>query len=423
MIRMILCLLLLASPCWGLEQSTINKVDSLYPWNVSQAGIWTTSGCLTGEEWDCVNEFGADPDSNTSYLAITNSAGTDALRFQSNLWMPFGLAEIDSVYVHAQACKTGGTAGAIQFHLYVNSFPYNFDASGTLPTTTYTHYEGDQVQNPDTESDWTLADINAMSFGVDRSTNPSASQSILLSQVFLEIFWKQNKQNDTIDSQSELLDCFMASDAHTNKNYGASVGLPVGRATSSWTGRPLFFLDSTFYTTWALYYIDSAFLDVKTSAMFGGTHLIEAHTVTWGGIAGTNDGTAQNGSSCWNYSRYHAQADAWRDWDKDGDDSCGDEGGRDRNCDFMDTVTMSADETVYSVEVTEWLNMSAGFDWIHHYGYLGAEDIGWGFGTLPILLRLRQSSESLPDTQIQFYSMDAASSTDRPRLRVYGTHR
>lgn len=425
MIKCILLLLLVASPCWALEQTTVDKVDSLYPWYISTVATnWTTSGCTAGQEWDCLNEYGSVSDEDATHLAITNAVGADIDAFRSNPWLPLGLQEIDSVYLHLWAMKTGGTAGAVQFCIIIDGTEFfTFDATGTLPTTTYTHYEGDQVQNPNTASDWTLADINEIQWGFDRSTNPSAAQAIHVSQVFLEIFWKQNKQADTIDATTELFDTYMASAAHTNKNFGSANFISCGRATSAYTARPMYFLDTAFWTNWHNYYIDSAYLDIKTSHMFGGTHYVVGHTVIWGAIPGTVNGTAQNGSVCWNYARYHSEADAWRDWSADGADSTVDDGGNDRWSFGMDSVLATTDETVYTLNITEWANVACGFDWVRHYGYANHYDIGWLFPTLPIQLRLMQSSEALPDTQIAFYSMEDATSTNRPRIRIWGTHR
>lgn len=397
----------------ALVTDTVQKVDTLYPSKENDVGdpVWFPQGVTVS--YDCVDDYQIH-DTSTTYLKASVKGDESFILFSGpTAWQPQGLVGIDSVYFHAWAMKNAGTAGKICFIVRDgDGTATSFDTTLTLNGGTYQEYEGNENTNPSTSAAWTVDSINNLSWGIDLTTAASLTKYVAVTQLYMEVFWQQRVRMDTITEQTEIFDNYMRSSSPTY-NYGGSATCLIGNLSGS-TNRMLLWVDTAFYTNWGEYYIDSAYLDLKTETMRGGTHNIVTSRGRIGTMAGTATGSAQSAASCWADASY--DADMPLVWGQAGADSAEVLGGTDiyDDIEFDDTVAMSADETVYPIDVTAWCNEQASIDWVRDYPY-------WtNFANCPWSLRLRQLSEDAADSQIAIHSMNDATAGDRPRIRLFG---
>lgn len=379
---------------------TVAKVDTLLVIMDGDSTNWSASST---PEWDMIDDVPHDTDGTYIYFS-TGSTQTYQM-FDVRDFSPEGLIVIDSIALNATHKATSSVTGGKFVWMEKRGATWtDFTDSIGGTGTTYATARYVETTDPITSAAWKYDLLTNSQWGFRKTNNTSnASKYRYVTSAFIEVYWQREEKYDTLDT--EIADAYWKS-SNITYNWGGDSVLGIGYSnTSTAKLRSMFWLDSTIVTGWENYVVDSAFLDIKSKTVEGGTHNIEIHLSHRDSRPGTAIGSAQSNSSCWRDYKYHA--DGFWPWYKAGCDSTYQDGGPDRDEDYLDSMAITATGT-HTFDVTEWVYLVSRTPRPTADAYVD------------VALLMRQLSEVSADSQIIFYSRDHATSGNRPVVRVYG---
>jgi len=143
------------SPTTYLSGTGFWHIQTIYPNGAGSHTQWTPD---SGSNYARVNE--ATPDSDTSYVSDATVNDRDSYTF-GNLT---SLTSILSAKIRGFARKDD--VATRQIALVSRPTTTDYDGATQTMTTTYTMYNEQVDNNPDTSSAWTISDINSSEFGI-----------------------------------------------------------------------------------------------------------------------------------------------------------------------------------------------------------------------------------------------------------------
>lgn len=146
----------------------------------------TANGTLSQNTLTGATRYGAMSDSNdaTFLVASTSTYWTDTFTNTTIYTDRDQFDVIDSVKVYWRAYEQGANCDGYAT-LYISGSPYN----GTLEdyTNTWAWYSYEWTQNPDTASDWEVADLNGLEFGFTQREKPAGGTNATTSECYVAI--------------------------------------------------------------------------------------------------------------------------------------------------------------------------------------------------------------------------------------------
>lgn len=136
------------------------RVETIYPDGAGNSTQWTPVG--EASNYLCVDEV--DPDDDSTYVT---SSGTSELDLYTYDNISVGVAEIYGIQILPLARKDAAGEVTLDHYVRVNSTDYVV-GSGNM-SDSYTYYPVLLEESPDTSTQWTLDEINALEVGVNRS--------------------------------------------------------------------------------------------------------------------------------------------------------------------------------------------------------------------------------------------------------------
>jgi hypothetical protein len=243
---------------------------------------------------------------------------------------------------------------------------------------------------------YTVDQISNSEWGLREATAPSVGQTLRVTQFRLVVYYKRVRCTKTI--KDNLRDTYIVS-GYPSDNYGGDTVLYTGRDTAGNLNRIVMHVDSsdarTDFTDWI---IDTAKLYIKTAATTGAAHKVYVYSGVGKQVyAGTSVGSLETGATSWNSNQENIEL-----WGIAGIDSSDALGGRDRTYEPIDSFSVAAASTWYSVDVRNW------------FAIVQPQYVP---GTLPSLpLIIWQSSESAGDSTIRYASENNGTSGNRPYI-------
>lgn len=136
------------------------RVEVIFPDGAGNSTQWTPIG--EASNYLCVDE--TSPDDDTTYVT---SSGTSELDLYTYDNISVGVAEVYGIQILPHARKDDAGEVILDHYVRVNSTDYVV-GSGSM-SDSYTYYPVLLEESPDTSTQWTLDEINALEVGVNRS--------------------------------------------------------------------------------------------------------------------------------------------------------------------------------------------------------------------------------------------------------------
>jgi len=136
------------------------KVETVYPDGAGNSTEWTPVG--EASNYLCVDEI--NPDDDSTYVT---SSGISALDLYTYDNITAGVAEVYGIQINPLARKDDAGEVSLEHYVRVNSTDYVV-GSGTMGDS-YIYYPVLVEESPNTSTQWTVNEINALEVGINRS--------------------------------------------------------------------------------------------------------------------------------------------------------------------------------------------------------------------------------------------------------------
>lgn len=171
---------------WRSSTSTSSQTSVLRPSGPGTYTEWTTVYPSTISHWDAVNDADADGDSSYVETATQNSRDT----YTVNNLPGSGTVSRVKVYVMAKRSSSGAA-----FKIMVRTHGNDYFSGSFTPSTSYTYYSYTWDQNPYTNNEWTVDEVNSLEVGVQCA----GTRGVRVTQIYVEVEWASQSVEGHVD--------------------------------------------------------------------------------------------------------------------------------------------------------------------------------------------------------------------------------